>query len=167
MKRPESHIEPVPDILPLSEIDKFFVSGLQSCPLDSDNSDDICLFLHEGVRQSVYMGTHILEKLLSSISGRNEHLPVVMLYRQVLEVGDSIGTLLRMGSVDVSAIASRTLFELTLELEFLLEGRTFHEDRANCFLAWSYQKELDPTLTPARYMQGLILDKIIAYGISA
>jgi len=25
----------------------------------------------------------------------------------------------------------------------------------------------DPTLTPARYMQGLILDKIIAYGIFA
>ena len=27
------------------------------------------------------------------------------------------------------------------------------------------KRGFDPTLTPARYMQGLILDKIIAYGI--
>lgn len=63
-----------------------------------------------------------------------------MLYRHSLELGDSIGTLLRFGSSTTAIILVRSLFETSLGLEFILENDTFQEDRASCYQAF-YQIE--------------------------
>ncbi len=65
-----------------------------------------------------------------------------MLYRHVLDIGDSIGTLVRFGSANNAAVLVRALFESSVGLEFVLQNNTFHEDRASCYEAFRMIKRL-------------------------
>ncbi|RPH80566.1 MAG: hypothetical protein EHM80_04860, partial [Nitrospiraceae bacterium] len=95
------------------------------------------------IRQSTYAGTHILHHLLTNPPGKGFHLVPLMLYRHVLDLGDSIGTLFRFGSANSAAVLVRALFETSIGLEFLLENNNFHEDRASCYEAFRRIKRLE------------------------
>ena len=84
-----------------------------------------------------------MDHLLLSPPGKSSHLAPLMLYRHALELGDSIGTLLRFGSSSTASILLRALFEASLGLEFILLDNTFHEDRASCYWAFYHIKRLE------------------------
>lgn len=128
-------LEPEPKILPLLPVDRALVQGLEQASPPPKHLEETCLLHHEGVRQAVYVGTHIIDRLCASPPSDGNHLPIVLLYRHILDIGDSIGTLMRFGSASSSAILLRTLFESVIGLEFLLQDNAFHADRANCYWA--------------------------------
>lgn len=128
-------LEPEPKILPLIPVDRALVQGVEQVALPPNHLEETCLLHHAGVRQAVYVGTHIIDRLCASPPSSGNHLPTVLLYRHILDIGDSIGTLMRFGSASNAAILLRTLFETVIGLEFLLQNNTFQTDRANCYWA--------------------------------
>jgi hypothetical protein len=136
-------LNPAPSLLSLTPQDQCLEDGKDQVPIPPNGLDDVCLLTHSGIRQSVYAGTHILDHLLSNPPGKSSHLAPLMLYRHALELGDSIGTLLRFGSSSTASILLRALFEASLGLEFMLQDNTFQEDRASCYWAFYHIKRLE------------------------
>lgn len=141
-RNPLSSLRPIESILPLSSHDACLDVGMDNIPSSPRNHEERCLLSHYVIRQATYAGTHILDHLLSTFSGQGIHLAPVLLYRHLLDLGDSIGTLLRFGSSATTAILLRALFESSLGLNFMLEGNTFREDRAASYLTFTRIKRL-------------------------
>lgn len=133
-------MEPIESLLSLTPEDKCLSASFQTSSIPPQSLDAACFLTQYIIRQSCYAGTHILEHLLRNPPGNSAHLAPLMLYRHALELGDSIGTLLRFGSATTASILVRSLFETSLGLEFILQDDTVHEDRASCFQAF-YQIE--------------------------
>ena len=128
--------EPIETLLSLTQEDKCLGASFQTSSIPPRSLDEACFLTHYIIRQSCYVGTHILDHLLRNPPGDSAHLAPLMLYRHSLELGDSIGTLLRYGSATTASILVRSLFETSLGLEFILQDDTAHEDRASCFQAF-------------------------------
>ena len=71
-----------------------------------------------------------------------------MIYRHMLDLGDSIGTLLRFQGGQTNFVLLRALFESSLALNFLLHDNKFHEDRGAAYWA-GYQ--IDQLETKEKY----------------
>lgn len=140
VSKPLPFLKPIDSILSLKPEDQCLEEGWDSTPIPPRTLEEAQFLTFYVIRQSVYAGTHILDHLLRNPPGNNSHLAPLMLYRHALEIGDSIGTLLRLGSSTTGSILARSLFETSLGLEFILEKNTFHEDRATCYQAF-YQIE--------------------------
>ena len=136
-------LSPFPKILSLYDFDETLISGLDKVCLPPKDLDERLLLHHAGIRQAVYIGTHILAEFLESFPQADNHLPVAHLYRHLLDVGDSVGTLVRFGSAPTGTILLRALFETALSLEFILHGNRFHKDRADSYWACVRIKELE------------------------
>ena len=143
-------------LFPLYEIDPFLSTGIESISLDTTNEEQIFILFHRGIRSSVYVGTHLLAHIPKIINKGTEHAAVVMLYRHILDLGDSISTLFRFGSVSAISILIRSLFESWLSFEFVLEGETLQKDRSLAYWA-HYQikrlemfKKYDPNTEPGK-----------------
>lgn len=142
MKKPLTFLQPVETILHLTDQDQCLDKSPAIVSIPPCNLDEACWLAHYTIRQNAYAGTHILHHLLTNPPGKGFHLVPLMLYRHALDLGDSIGTLLRFGSANNAVVIVRALFEASIALEFLLEGNTFHEDRAVCFEAFRRIKRL-------------------------
>jgi hypothetical protein len=130
LNKPLPFLKPVESILSLTSEDQCLEEGRDSVLIPPRTLEEACFLTYHVIRQSVYAGTHILDHLLRNPPGNSSHLAPLMLYRHALEIGDSIGTLLRFGSSTSASILVRSLFETSLGLEFILEKNTFYEDRA-------------------------------------
>src|SRR5688572_31590509 len=98
--------DPATDILNLDSIDQCLI-------LQRNDKASLPLLCHEAVRQAVYIGTHLLNHLYKSPPipqpAQKPDLVPMMLYRGILDIGDSIGTLARFESVPPSLILIRSL----------------------------------------------------------
>jgi hypothetical protein len=137
MSNPLPFLKPVESVLSLTPEDRCLEEGQDSILIPPRTLEGTCFLTYQIIRQSVYVGTHILDHLLRNPPGNSSHLASLMLYRHALEIGDSISTLLRFGSPTTASILERSLFETSLGLEFILEKNTFHEDRAFCYQAFN------------------------------
>lgn len=134
---------PDENFFPLYEIDPLLSRGIELISLDTLNKEELFILFHGGIRSSVYVGTHILTHIPPMIKRGTEHAAVVMLYRHVLDLGDSISTLFRFGSVSAISILIRSIFESWLALEFILEGKTLQKDRSLAYWAHYQIKRLE------------------------
>ncbi len=123
-------------LLHLNGIDPLLSLGIENIPLNTTNHDQLFMLFHRGLRSCVYIGTHLLAHIPRNANGGIEHVPVLMLYRHILNLGDSIATLFRFGSVSEISILIRSLFESWLALEFVLEGNSLQTDRGLAY--WAY-----------------------------
>jgi Family of unknown function (DUF5677) len=140
-------IKPVPEILALSQIDSYLESGIDEGAPDYHHDKDSCLFWHVGLRDNVAMGTHLINHFSKNVANGIEYAPAILLYRHMLDLADSLGTLVRLGSTIPCSILLRALLEATFQFEFLLKGpsddpNSYH-DRANCHLTFFYIKRLE------------------------
>ena len=105
------NLEPAKHLLPLIAEDKTLANGADQIPIPPVDSESLFLLHHAGIRQAVYQGTLILDSLCDKPHSQAEHFPPTLLYRHMLDLGDSIATLLRFGSASNGAILLRSLFE--------------------------------------------------------
>ena len=159
---------PVNDLLNLGIKDVQLAEGIDGIHLDSNDLEELHTVLHCGIRESVYQGTHLMDMFRQKVKGGTEQAPVFMLYRHVLDIGDSIGTLLRFGSTSSASILLRTLFESNLALHFLLEGNALHNDRSLAFWACYQIKKLetftkyDPSTDAGKVFHQILANDAIA-----
>lgn len=92
------------------------------------------------IEELVNFGTHILKWDLDEATGKDENIPIVMMFRNFLEHLDSISILVKSGSIDPTKSIARGLLEIYLGLEYILEDDTIN--RAMGFLVWHYKNEL-------------------------
>lgn len=135
-------LKPAEKILRLTAEDQCLDKLPKTVSLPPRSLEEACWLSYYVICQSTYAGTHILHHLLTSPPGKGFHLVPLMLYRHVLDLGDSIGTLFRFGSANSAAVLVRALFETSIGLEFLLQSNSFHEDRASCYEAFRMIKRL-------------------------
>lgn len=155
-------LQPESSILPLDAADITLAAGVDQVPYPPHTVEDKGLIYHVGIRQAVYIGTHFLNQLYTNPPGGSSHLPAIMIYRHMLDLGDSIGTLLRFHSGQTGFILLRSIFESSLALELLLEGNKFHEDRGNAYWAsfriqqWENCVKYDPGTIKGERLHGVI-----------
>ena len=135
-------LQPIPNILSFTPADHQLLAGLPSITIPPADSDQKHLLLHAGIRQSVYMGTHFLQSLCVNHIKKTTDLPAVMMYRHMLDMGDSISTLLRLGCAAGGFIVLRSLYESSLFLDFLLQDNVLHDDRSTCYWVGYRTKQL-------------------------
>jgi len=117
--------EPVKEFLPrgiVSEADELFVE------------------FSKGIEEIVNFGTHLLKWDVDQAKGGEENLPIVMIFRHILELADSISILVKHSSIDPCKPLLRAILESLLGLEYLLEKE--FEKRALGFLLWHYKDQL-------------------------
>lgn len=139
---------PVQDLLPITQLDRLLAEGIDQVMLPPSDLEELSLLFHVGICQSVYMGTHLLDWLCTNPPGGSSSLPTIMIYRHMLDLGDSIGTLLRFQTGQTGFVLLRALFESSLALNFLLQNNKFHEDRGVAYWA-SYR--IDQLETREKY----------------
>lgn len=128
-------ILPVESIFPITPLDRLLAEGIDQVMLPPSDLEELGLLFHVGIRQSVYIGTHLLNWLYTNPPSGRSSLPAIMIYRHMLDLGDSIGTLLRFQTGQSGFIILRALFESSLALNFFLQDNTFHEDRGVAYWA--------------------------------
>ncbi|GAB2563458.1 DUF5677 domain-containing protein [Spirosoma areae] len=94
----------------------------------------------EGLDEFVDFGTHILDWEFRKEDLREESIPIISLFRRILELTDAISILLKSHVADPCEILLRTLFETTLSLEYILKTDT--DRRALCYLFTVYAERL-------------------------
>lgn len=154
--------EPAKYILPLISADRTLAEGAHEIPIPPVDPESIFLLHHAGVRQAVYRGTLILDRLCDMPLSQVETLPPAMLFRHLLDLGDSIGTLLRFGSASNGAILLRSLFESLIGLEFMLKDSTLQLERARCYWVslrikkYEAYVKYDPSTEPGKAFHHLL-----------
>ena len=160
--KPIPFLKPAETILTLTAQDECLDKYPDTINLPPHTFDEACWLAHYVICQSVYAGTHILHHLLTNPPGKDWHLLPLVLYRHALDLGDSIGTLLRFGSTNSAIVLVRALFETSIALEFMLEKNTFHEDRAVCYQGFRIIKRLrhltlyDPETTEGKKLHAIL-----------
>lgn len=162
---------PVQDLLPITQLDRLLVEGIDQVMLPPSDVEELSLLFHVGIRQSVYLGTHLLDWLCTNPPGGSTSLPTIMVYRHMLDLGDSIGTLLRFQTGQTGFVLLRALFESSLALNFLLQGNKFHEDRGVVYWAgyridqWEIRVKYDPATPKGMALHALIdADPVLSRG---
>jgi hypothetical protein len=103
-----------------------------------------------GIDELVSFGTHVLSWGLEATNGRDEVIPQLMIFRNILENLDAISVLVRAGSIDPCKSLLRVVLESVLNLEFMLQGAV--ERNGLAFLICNYHSEnkLTEKLTPGK-----------------
>jgi hypothetical protein len=128
------NLAPHNSILSLTPLDDQLNAGLAEVLTSPKDPSDKHLLVHAGIRQAVYLGTHLFAALCDKEHmKRGGQLPPIMIYRYILDLGDSIATLLRFGAGASAFSILRSLFESSLALQFILEGNRLHSERANAY----------------------------------
>ena len=127
---------PIDDLLTLGPKDNQLIEGIDSVELEPSDLEMLCTVLHCGIRDNTYIGTHLMDYFRKTVEGGTEQAPVFMLYRHILDIGDSIATLLRFGSASMASILLRALFESDLAINFILEGNQLNKNRSLAYWAF-------------------------------
>lgn len=130
-------------LLPLIPADRALAEGADKIPIPPVDPESIFLLHHAGIRQAVYEGTLLLDRLCDKPHSQAEHFPPTLLYRHVLDLGDSIATLMRFGSASNGAILLRSLLESVICLEFMLKDNVLDRERARCYWVFFHIKQYE------------------------
>ena len=155
-------LTPAAGLLPLTPTDASLSSGIEEVTIPPADLESKHLLLHAGLRQAVYYGTHLLDRIVRIPEKPRRHLPVVMLFRSILDLSDSIATLIRFGSSFAASILLRSLFEAYVQLQFILQGKSFHTDRADsCWAGYRIDQletftKYDPSTDPGKRFHDLL-----------
>ncbi|SFF24634.1 DUF5677 domain-containing protein [Spirosoma endophyticum] len=123
---PHKKTEPVPSILSreIEEADIIEAIGLYT----------------EGLDEFVNFGTQIIDWELKRDEMKQLDVVVISKFRNILELADAISVLLKQGAVDPCKIVLRTLFEITLGLEYVLQNDS--DRRALCYRFFGFNRQL-------------------------
>lgn len=94
-----------------------------------------------GLEEYVNFGTHILNWDIKNSKGRDENLPVFLLFRQIIEFVDAISVMVKHSSIEPCKALLRSVLETALELEYILEKDS--KTRALSFLLWHLHYDLN------------------------
>ena len=90
----------------------------------------------------VYVGGEIFNDILKKENlGKDDSLPLIMLFRNAVELIDSISILVNNSSSEPARILLRTLLETSFYCEYILEKDT--QKRSMAFLICHYHQKLD------------------------
>jgi hypothetical protein len=106
-------------------------------------SEDVSRILDQfsaGIEEIVNFGSHILGWDIEQAKGTDENLPVILMFRHILDLLDSLSILVKKSSIDPGKLILRSILETLLGLQYLLDTDT--KERALNFLVWHYNKDL-------------------------
>ena len=110
------------------------VSGLLPTSRSAD-VQNVLDTLAEGVEETVRFGTHVLMWHSEASAGKqDEVMPVVMIFRHMLEMLDSVSILIRASSIEPAKLPLRTAFEAAAQVEWLIQTDT--DRRGMAFMVW-------------------------------
>lgn len=92
------------------------------------------------IEEFANFGTHVLKWDLEITRTGDEHIPIPMMFRHLLELGDSISILVKHSCIDPCKLQLRGMLETMLGIEYLLEKDTLN--RAMGFMVWHHHKTL-------------------------
>lgn len=127
------NLTPIRSILPLGDIDAAMAQRIEEVQLPPEDLQELALVYFAGIRQSVCLGTHFLDWIYQHPPAPFVLISPIMVYRHMLDIGDSIATLLRLESGQAAFILTRALFECSIALDFLLQDGKQHMDRATAY----------------------------------
>jgi hypothetical protein len=84
------------------------------------------------INEFVNFGTHVFKWVIEGAKGTDEQMPLLMFFRDMLEKTDSISLLIMNSSTDPSKVILRSIFELNLYINYLVEKN--FDDRSMAFL---------------------------------
>lgn len=113
------------------------------------------------IDEFVNFGTHIL-KGFTEKTGGNENVPILFFFRDMLEKSDAISHLIKVSSADPAKIILRSVFETSLQIEYLLDGDS--EKKALAFLVWDKHQQMNML---KRYQPGTENNKRIRKAFNA
>lgn len=93
------------------------------------------------LEEFVDFGTHILNWDIDNARGDDDQVVILLLFRNYLELIDSISILIKKSSIDPCKIILRTALETSLGLEYILREDT--QNRAFGFLVCILHKEIN------------------------
>jgi len=108
--------------------------------IENENLVKLLNEFSQTIDQFVNFGTYILDWDIANLKGGDEQMPVILLFRNFLELLDSVSILVKKSSIDPCKVILRTALETSLGVEYILKENTI--DRAMSFLVCSYYKEL-------------------------
>src|SRR5690349_8409285 len=71
------------------------------------------------IDEFINFGTHVLKWELETAKGGDENIPISMMFRHLLELGDSISILVKNSSIDPCKLQLRGILEALLGLEYI------------------------------------------------
>jgi hypothetical protein len=95
------------------------------------------------IEETVNFGTHVLNWCSNSAVSGNEHAPLILSFRHILELLDAISVLLKKSCFEPCKLLLRSIFETLLNMEYLLKEDFVQ--RGKDFLFWNriqYRKSL-------------------------
>lgn len=111
-------MDPIPEILPRE--------------LRDDRLREILAQLSLGLDRTANFGTHLLKWVADVDSPERHRIVFTMLLRQYLELLDAISILVRQSSIDPCKLLLRSMFEVFLSMEYMLQEDT--KRRASAFV---------------------------------
>lgn len=93
------------------------------------------------VDELVNFGSHVFAWSAGQKLKGDEHAPILLTFRHILELLDTIAVLLRSSCLDPCKLVLRALFECTLTIEFIFKNKT--EQRGKDFLIWYEYRKLN------------------------
>ncbi len=94
----------------------------------------------ETLEETRNFGTHVLTWDLKTAKGGDENIPIIQMFRNIIENVDAISILVKNSCIDASKPLLRTLLENFLQLEYLLENDSIK--RSLNFLVWDFHRQL-------------------------
>ena len=109
-------------------------------PIINDEVLDVLKHFSDIIVEVRNFGSHIYKQSSDASSGGYEVAPLLLLFRNILEIIDAIALLMKESSIEPCKVLLRTFFESLLSIEYMTEEET--EKRALCFLVWDIDKKL-------------------------
>ncbi len=108
--------------------------------IENENLVKLLNEFSQTIDQFVNFGTYILDWDIANLKGGDEQMPVVLLFRNLLELIDSVSILIKKSSIDPCKVILRTALETSLGLEYILKEKTI--DRSMAFIFCMYKNEI-------------------------
>ena len=119
-------MNPIPEILPREILDAHLREVLGQLSL--------------GLERTANFGTHIMQWFADVHSPEKHRIVFIMLLRQYLELLDAVSILVRQSSIDPCKLVLRSMFEVFLSLQYMLQEDT--KNRAGAYVVTYIERVL-------------------------
>lgn len=126
----------------------------------------ILLRFSEGIDETVNFGSVVFRWCNETLKGKaDKEIPLILLFRHVLELLDSVAILIKESSVEPCKLQLRSIFEALLSINYLVENDT--EERAYAFLVChSFKKiktykKLNPDTLEGKQFKGVLKESVL------
>jgi len=120
----------------------------------------------KGIEETVNFGSLVFTWCNESLEGKaDKEVPLILLFRHMLELLDSVSILIRESSVEPCKLQLRSMLETLLSINYLLEAE--REKRAYAFLVWHIQKKIktykkfDPDTPEGKEFRGVLKGSLL------